>query len=298
LFDEQLRDYPADVHRSKRTVIGSLREARMKRENATGFICISMLFFALSSPPRVAAAPADTARATPHNHPALWERAVAVFDENKDLVPGKVLQKIQELGDDGQVKSETDIETSIALNEAGKVKSTIVRASEDGKDVTAEQRKKAEEAEKKSAKRRSDEQSHSFSLGDGPFNAERQDDVRVAETKTHETVDGKSCTVFEYSYPDKSENRAKNRPAMIRGKAWIDESTGCPAKLQFTSNPLPKHVKSMVTTLRYFENENGSWVLRQMEFDVSGSFLFFGKRMRGDFTFGDYWKYEEHAQQK
>jgi hypothetical protein len=268
--------------------------------------------------PAEAAAP-DSTSAAAKAHPALWAQAVKMFESNKDLVPGKVLQKIQELEDDGRVKSESNAEVSLALDGAGKLKSDIIKASKDGKDVTAKERKKAEERSKKEAAKEqkkkdaeknvkkdsksnsggdSKERSHSFSMGDSPFNPEIQNDVRVTETNARETIGGRSCVRFGYTYPARAETPSKGKPAMVKGAVWIEEGTGYPVKVEFTNDPLPKGAKSMLTTLHYGSVNNGPWIIERMEFEASGSFLFLKKRIRGDIAFSDYWKYVEPSPQK
>jgi hypothetical protein len=69
-------------------------------------------------------------------------------------------------------------------------------------------------------------------------------------------------------------------------------------KVEFTNDPLPKGAKSMLTTLHYESGANGSWIVERMEFAASGSFLFIKKRIRGDISLGDYWKYVEPSPQK
>jgi hypothetical protein len=172
---------------------------------------------------------------------------VKIFEANKDLVPGKVLQKIQELDDDGRVKSESNAEISLALDGAGKIKSDILKATKNGKDVTAAERKKADERSKKEAAREqkkkdaekkakkaskndsaedSKENSHSISSGDSPFDPEIQNDVRITETNARETIGSRSCVRFGYTYPVPTEKPSKGKPAMVKGTAWIEESTG------------------------------------------------------------------------
>jgi len=119
---------------------------------SAALFCILTLLSPLSSPASRAAEAADSARVAAPAHPALWIQAVSIFELNKNLVPGKVFQKIQELEKDGRVKSETDVDVALSLDDAGKIKTEIVKASKDGKDITAEQRKKADETAKKQAK--------------------------------------------------------------------------------------------------------------------------------------------------
>ncbi len=300
----------------------------MKNNGFAGFfriatVPIAILLCALPLPARAGAAAPDStgAGAAAKARPALWTQAVNIFEANKDLVPGKVLQKIQELEDDGRMKSESSAEVSLALDGDGKIKSGIVKASKDGKDVTAEERKKADERSKKEAARdkeqkkkavgkndgkdpksdsdeESKERSHSFSMGDSPFNPEIQSDVRVTETNARETIAGRSCVRFGYAYPARTGKPSKGKPAMVKGSVWIEEGTGNPMKVEFTNDPLPKGAKNMLTTLHYGSGGNGSWILERMEFEASGSFLFFKKRIRGDIAFSDYWKYVEPSPQK
>jgi len=292
----------------------------LKNNGFAGFSCIAILLCALSLPAQVGAAAPDSTSAAAKAQPALWAQAVKIFEANKDLVPGKVLQKIQELEDDGSVKSESDAEISLALDGAGKIKSDIVKASKDGKDVTAAERKKAEERSKKEAakeqKKKKDaekntkkdskgdsdkdskENSHSISSGDSPFDPEIQNNVRITEANARETIGSRSCARFGYTYPVPAEKPSKGKPTMVKGTAWIEESTGNPVKVEFTNDPLPKGAKSMLTTLHYGSGANGSWIVGRMEFAASGSFLFLKKRIRGDIALSDYWKYIEPSPQK
>lgn len=302
----------------------------MRNNDLTGFFRVLTLACAVSAAAGTGiaatgpAAPPDSVRAVKSAHPPLWISAVQIFEANKNLVPGRALQEIQELDDKGGVKSRTNVDISIALDKTGTVRSDVVKASKDGKDITAEERKKAAERETKQAEREkkeaaksakaakkagekdskdgagddSGEREHSFSMDDSPFNPERQNVVRVAQTKSRETIDGASCVRFEFSYPEKAKPGSKDKPAMVKGTAWIDETSGRAVKVESTTDPLPKHAKSMRTTLRYGAGADGSWILSRMTFEGHGSFLIFSKRIRGDILFSDYWKYEEPAASK
>jgi hypothetical protein len=245
--------------------------------------------------------------------PALWAQAVRVFETNKEFVPAKISQKVFELDDKGNAKSTTDAEVALSLDDSGKIKSDILKVTKDGKDITGEERKKAAEREEKAAKAEAkreaerkaggegdakkddrgdeDEGSHSMSLGDGPFDPGIQADVFVKELSDRETIEGRSCVLYEYSYPDKKKP-SKGKPARVAGKAWIEESSGNPVRVEFTSDPLPKGVKSMSTSLVYGP-EADKWIVKSMNFEARAAFLIIKKRIRGDMVFSDYWKYVE-----
>lgn len=262
------------------------------------FVSAAIILSPLAQGEAAPAAP-DSLRAAAGPRPSLWTKAVAVFESNKKLVPGKALQTMEELDKEGRVKSTANAEISFALDSAGKVATSIVRATKDGKDTTAEERKRAAERGKKEAaakkgkpKRDSDESSHSFAMNDGPLSDKLQSDVRVTPSGATETIDGASCARFEFTYPEKREAPVKGKPIMVKGSAWLEEGSGRPVKIEYTYEPLPKHVKQMRTELRYGAEGADAWILRRMSFEASGSFLIFGKSIRGAIDFSDYWKYE------
>jgi hypothetical protein len=293
----------------------------LKSTRSIGFCILLALVSALSAAANAAAfATADTTSAAAlAGKPALWAQAVHVFELNKDFVPGKMSQKVLELDDKGAVKSTTDADISLSLDPAGKIKTDIVKATKDGKDVTADERKKAAEREKKAAKEeakqaeakkaaakkdskkdaeaKDDEESHSISLGDGPFDPKIQKDVRLKETPARETIEGHACVCYEYSYLDKPKKPSKEKPATIKGKAWLDEATGSPVRVEFTSDPLPKHVQSMSTSIVYGP-EADKWIVTSMSFQARASFLVIKKNIRGDMVFSNYWKYVEPKEEK
>lgn len=272
----------------------------MRKHCAIGFLFMPILIASLWQPAHAKTAAADTAGAQTGAHQTLWARAVEIFELNKNLVPGRVVEKTQELSDDGRVKSEEVFEISLSLDPNGKIKNEIVRASKNGKDTTKEEKKKADERARKAEKEKdgSGKSSQSFSFSDSPLSAKLQPEVRITETNIRETVGGASCVCFDFVYPEKREPGAKGEPAMIKGRAWIDESSGRPMKLQYTTDPLPKHVKNLLNTLRYDAGDNGSWVLKELMFDASGSFLFISKRFHGDLLFSNHWEYKEDASAK
>ena len=267
----------------------------MRKQRTIELALVPILIALLWQPTYAATAAPDTAAAAAKGHPALWMKAVEIYEQNKNLVPGKVVEKTQELNDKGQAKSEEIIELSLSLDPAGKIKSEVVKASKNGKDTTKEEQKEAEDSGRKAAKDKtgSATTSHSFSYSESPLSAKVQSEVRITETNIRETVGGATCVCFDFVYLQKREAGLKGKPEMIKGRVWIDEGSGRPMKLQYTTDPLPKHVKSLLTTLRYETGDNGSWVLKELMFDASGSFLFISKRFHGDLLFSNHFVYVE-----
>lgn len=290
---------------------------------AEGFgllISFSLLFVSLPVKSLPAARPAnpapgaDSAGVASGEHASLWTSAVATFGKNRNLVPGKVIQRLEEVDEEGHIKSRTDIEMSFALDAKGEVKGEIISARKDGKDITAQEKKKIAEREKEkaekeqketvkrkiSAKEESQEiqeeestRSRSFSFEDSPLSPERQNVVQISQLEGRENIGDASCVCFEFRYSEKAKSRSKGKATLVFGKAWIDEASGRAVKIEFTTDPLPKHVRSMRTTIFYGFDADSSWVLKQMTFEARGGLLIFEKRIRGDIRFSDYWQYEE-----
>lgn len=234
--------------------------------------------------------------------PALWTKAVAIFEANKNIVPGSMTQTMEELGGDGSVKSRTESRFRFSPDATEKegIKTEILSVVKDGKDVTAEQkkqydeqRKKREAQEKKKGAPKNEQRSHSVSSNDSPFSAEVQKEIRAVDTGKRENAGGRGCAVFEFAYPRRDENDEKSKPYTVRGTAWIDEETGCPLRVDSTRDPLPRGAKRMSSSFLYETRPDGSCVLKEMLFEGEGGFLFIKKRFRVKAVFGDHWLYVE-----
>ncbi|RJR26647.1 MAG: hypothetical protein C4574_07040 [Candidatus Latescibacterota bacterium] len=233
--------------------------------------------------------------------PALWTKAVEIYEANKNLVPGTMTQTVEELDGDAAVKSSTVSALRFSPDPAAEqgVATEIVSVVKDGKDVTAEQRKeldKQREKRAKEAKKKADktgERSHSVSSNDSPFNPDFQKSVAVTERGARETIAGRGCAAFDFTYARTDEENPKAKPYTVKGTAWLDEETGAPLKVESTRDPLPRGAKRMSSTFLYEIRPDGSWVLKEMVFEGAGGILFIKKSFRMKASFADHWLYEE-----
>ena len=72
------------------------------------------------------------------------------------------------------------------------------------------------------------------------------------------------------------------------GKAWLEENSGIPLKLEFSFEPLPKHVKRLWTIYLYETTASGDWFLQEITVQGQGGFLFIKKGFRSTTRFSDY----------
>lgn len=261
---------------------------------AAALMAFQTLFAASAAPPEGAV-------------PPLWTRAVAVFEANKNLVPGSMLQVMEELDGDGKVKSRSETQLRFSSGGPDSVTTEIVSATEDGKDVTAKEREKLAKQQEKTRKekakqaksdekkneKKDGERSQSVSSNDSPFAEAAQKDIRVVDTGRRETERGRRCAVLEFTYPQRDRDDPKAKPFTVKGTAWIDEETSAPLRVDSTRDPLPRGAKRMSSTFIYAPRPDGSLVLSEMRFEGEGGFLFINKRFRMKATFADHWLFEE-----
>jgi hypothetical protein len=222
---------------------------------------------------------------------SLWQRAVLVASTGDSLVPGLVVTRMETLGDAGQVKSVTETTTKVHPGSSGAIETDVVKVLQDGRDITAErkeQRRKEGEARKKSSpgrspeeKKRGDRASVAFGLEEHPFLAGKQDEVEYRATGDSRSIDGRTC--LGYSFTRKWSGKTTS------GLAWLEVPAGTPRELQYSTDPLPKHVKEMSTTLFYVDDPPG-WRASRMVAEGTGRVLFLKKHLRFVVTLSEYWR--------
>jgi hypothetical protein len=220
---------------------------------------------------------------------SLWMRAVRLSELSRDLVPGSVESYMQEVDKHGQPKDEDKYSHSwgrIYLRDDGEVSYQSVKVIKDGKDITDEERAKEREREEN---QKEDEDSESFSSGGySPFNPDAQGRVSIERLGGSEGAAGRDLVRYKFV-----ERPADKGGEEFSGTAWFDEDAGIPVRIEYTTDPLPKHVKRMLTTIEYTYSAPDTLVPARMIFDGSGGFLFIKKHFHGEMEFSDYWRLPE-----
>ncbi len=183
----------------------------------------------------------------------LWQKAVglAAAAEDAKIVPGTLYMSTIVKKKDGTVESDSTVKFR-TVDKGDELDMELLSAVENGKDVTEEARKKNEE-EKKDSKERKDGEPLSVSIGDNPFDPGVQKSVK-AVYKMDVVVDGRAASIFTFT------EKSPDGKSMLKGRAWLDSTTGMPIKVESTTDPLPDHVEKMTTTTRYKTTQDGLWV--------------------------------------
>lgn len=225
--------------------------------------------------------------------PELWRQAVAVFEANKHLVPGRVRAFFALVDDKGKPKRTSEREMRYSLDGQGKVRAELVRALDDGRDVTAKARsafRRNEDNEDGRNARQGQGRRASVSLSDVPFAAERQEHVEVVARPETAEMFGMTCRRFDFSMslPLATADGKKDKRVRLRGMAWIAEASASPVKFEFAPDPLPSKVKSLWTVFTYGPGAGSEWLLKEIASEGAGGFLFIKKRFRSRIELSDY----------
>ncbi len=229
---------------------------------------------------------------------SLWARGVSLAEANDGWVPGSIYMHMQEVDKHGQPKDDKghEVWTRLYLGEDGEVESEMVKVLEDGEDITEEEKSKMEEEEAGEDDDEGEEGGRMTMESYTPFDPEYQDGLDLRATGEEEVVDGRRCAVFEFEDVRESEDEDDDEEGgTVIGRAWLVVETGIPLKTEYTTDPLPKRVKKMNTTIFYEYGGPNSWYAKSMNLKVTGGILFIKKHFHMNMTFGDYWRMPEEA---
>ncbi|MFC1800224.1 hypothetical protein ACFL2Z_04880 [Candidatus Eisenbacteria bacterium] len=227
---------------------------------------------------------------------SLWLRAVSLSEQSKDLVPGTMESYMQEVDKHGKPKNEDKYHHSwgkLCLGEDDEVEYEPVKVIKDGEDITEEEQ--AREREKR--EKEDEEDSESFtSEGYTPFRKGAQDRMSIERLDENDVVDGRDLIAYKFvELPDDEDDEE------VMGTAWFDPATGVPVKMEYTTAPLPKRVKRMITTMEYTYAAPDTLIVKRMIMDATGGILFIKKHFHVEMTFDEYWRlpegYEESRQE-
>jgi len=214
---------------------------------------------------------------------------VASAAESVGLYPSRVRVITRVYKSRNRLDSTSEVIYSVRRDSAGENHLEIVKVTEDGKDRTIEARKEEKKAERerkaKSQKGKKDDKSLSVSLNFRPFSPTSQDKISIFRTGT-KMLKGRSAVIFDFTV------KSSSADGVVKGKAWIDAVTGVPLKVVSSPDPLPKHVKSMRTTVIFRLNHDGRWVSDHSLIEARGSFLLISRDVVTRVTFS---KYREKA---
>lgn len=246
---------------------------------------LSLYIFGLIYPLSALALTADAAGID--GKPMLWKQAVLLMEKQKNMVPGRIETRAEVLDRKGRVDEVTEHWLELVDDGNGGYKQELRKALRNGIDVT--EKELAEMKEKESEKKGENKKSMSFNLGENPLNPEKQDRVEVISTEQRQKLFGRTCIRFDFVMADTEDMDKKRKKSKMKGMVWIDEYAGCPVKVEYTHDPLPRFTKKFWTILLYDTDTSGAWVVNEARMEGEGGMLFIRKGFRATMKFTDYW---------
>lgn len=232
---------------------------------------------------------------------------MAVAGNNLRWVPGLIVERTEDVDDEGRAKSVQESWVRLHAGDDGEPVSELMKLIKDGKDETekgkreeAERRAKAEEAKRRMREheaksgagkpgpggdREQNDGKSNVTLrfgGPTPFDPEVQDSVSYHRLDGGERPPGGTGVAYEFALQTAE-------GVTLQGTAWLAAGTGIPLEMQFTTTPLPKRVKEMSASVRFGTGADGAWWPAEVSFTAMGKFLLFKKRFRSSMTFSEYW---------
>lgn len=162
----------------------------------------------------------------------------------------------------GKVTSTTD-EVQHVRHENGLTKIEVVRATKDGRDVTAEER---EQVAKQQGKRKRDKNDGRLA---SPFAPDQQ------KSYTFELV-GPTGAPHQVKIKFAPGSDVEPTPTVYKGEAVVDTDAGAVVSMKFSPARLPRHANRVDITLEYKQPGN---MLSKMVVDGEGGFLFIHKHV-------------------
>ncbi len=208
----------------------------------------------------------------------LWNKTIEIGEKSRELIPNKIISTTNEVDNNGKVKSSFLIDLKVSESKDHRLVFYINKATKDNKNITSEFRKEYKERQKK-------QQTNLTSLKDINllFFRESQKNVTVNKTNYKESIHHKKCIIYDFSFK-------RNEKENYKGRAWIEDETGLPIKLNFTMDPLPKLVKKLDIVFDYKNKSDSYYFIDNIKVEASASILLFEKFYNLSVYFVDYHK--------
>lgn len=207
----------------------------------------------------------------------LWDKAAALSERARDYVPGTMTSTVEELNGDGSRKSITQSVLALTYDQGAKnPKTQLVRATRDGKDVTAEMSKGYQNAGRGSGG------AGGFYGFDGMlFDEKSRAKIHFLPGASWVARDGKRLGLIPFEMNMDGKGR-------MTGQVEIDADSGMPVVAHLQGR-FP-YLERLAFDLFYAPLPSGGFVLSATRYEGVASFLIVKRPFRGSLELGAYTK--------
>ena len=148
----------------------------------------------------------------------------------------------------------------------------LLRATENGRDVTNRERRKAE---------RRDENDRGV-YAHQMFNPEKAGGLTLEPRDITAVVDGRECRIYDFRFEDEwPMGPGKPKPVVEEGMIFIDLEYGMPLRLTSSVSEGPSAIKSFSYTMEAGPGPAGLWRIADVEMEYAGRIIVY---IAGGFT--------------
>jgi hypothetical protein len=226
---------------------------------------------------------------------ACWQKGVHAASLAKDYVPGKIYMIFERLDGDGISKGKNELWFELL---PGEKEAKLIKALEDGKDVTGEELEKERirrEKNKEKGKKKNEGQFINLSSEEiVPLLSNAKKPVAY-KYLGREKKNGVECHAYEFQKDHIQNKGAKQETVKHQGKIWLDAVSGMPVAASYTQTPLPSMVKQMEMQTAFI-SAGDKFFIKNHEMYIKAGFLFIKKRFRIRFVLDGFRKSDEDNQ--
>lgn len=218
----------------------------------------------------------------------LWRKAVEVYRANEDWYPERAAIVSEVRSGRKKLVSLTEMDFSLRPGAQGRLEVRLDRARRNGVDTTEKTRAKARKSDPLKRVVLGDGTADSVSISDSPFDPEHQGSVSVAPREERRTLSGLSCRRFDFTFRAGLAEDGGAGQVTWRGRAWLEEGSGRPVRLEFSIAPLPRKFRRVEITYDYETERPDRWILRSVTISGQGGFLFIKRLFTVTTTFSEF----------
>lgn len=206
----------------------------------------------------------------------LWQKAVAVAEDNMDWVPGEMLISISALDDNGNEMMTSDLMFSFE-EEDGEIVSYYDGGKRSG-DLIPENDQMVQQFLMQDM---TPDKSTIF-YNNGTWN------LKLKRLETQEEMMKQQCTVFSYTCELPGEN---NQSIPAEGKIWLNSESGIPVYQEQIMQPPVDMVEEINNKITYSYHK-GDFTVKNLKSITSVNAMGQKAKMKNEIDFKKYWRYE------
>lgn len=220
--------------------------------------------------------------------PELWRKAVEIYRANHDWYPEKAAIASEVRDGRKRFRSLTEMFFTLSPDGRGRLRIHLDRSLRNGVDTTEKMRAKVRIRDPLERLAPSGGNAYSVSISDSPFDPGEQAAVSFASTKETRMLSGRSCRRFDFTFRAKIADEDGSKRLTWTGRAWIEEGSGVPARLEFSIAPLPGKFRSIWIVYEYETERPDHWVVKSVVISGHGGVLFIKRYFHVTTTFSEY----------